>query len=76
MDPFLSQRPSKMVLKFLSSGRRVLGRTFKWDGDSAVHREVYFDIKDWQLDNLERNIWDFINLLIFWVIFVGIMGIE
>jgi gamma-glutamylcyclotransferase (GGCT)/AIG2-like uncharacterized protein YtfP len=37
------------------SGRRVSGQTFKWDGDPAVLREGHFDMKDWQLDSLERN---------------------
>lgn len=40
-----------------SSGRKVLGKTFKWAEDSKLLKEGTFVLKDWQIDDLERKCW-------------------
>lgn len=39
----------------LRDGKRVIGRTFRWSGIEEELKEGAFDLKDWQMNNLERS---------------------
>ncbi|RFU24009.1 hypothetical protein B7463_g12329, partial [Scytalidium lignicola] len=44
------------IIQF-EDGTKVAGRTFVWAGDQAELKEGRFDLKDWKMDNLERNMY-------------------
>ena len=39
----------------LEDGRQVRGRTFKWDAEEGDLKEGVFNLKDWKMNNLERD---------------------
>ncbi len=39
----------------LNDGRQVRGKTFVWGADTALLKEGVFDLKDWQMKNLEDS---------------------
>ncbi|KAK2762208.1 hypothetical protein FQN54_001217 [Arachnomyces sp. PD_36] len=42
---------SSCLIEF-EDGRKVIGRTFKWNADKSLLREGSFDLKDWQMNKL------------------------
>jgi hypothetical protein len=40
----------------LDDWTRVMGNTFKWHGDNTELKEGRFDLKDWKMDRLEREL--------------------
>lgn len=40
----------------LSDGRDVLGKTFIYNGDMDLLKEGSFDLKDWQMEQLEKKL--------------------
>lgn len=49
-------------------GRKVIGRTFKWNADKAPQKEGSFDLKDWQMDKLGLWISFTWQILVFYVL--------
>ena len=45
---------SRCIIKF-QDGREITGNVFKWGGDKALLKEGVFDLKDWQMEKLERT---------------------
>ncbi|RFU27666.1 hypothetical protein B7463_g8673, partial [Scytalidium lignicola] len=45
---------AQCVIKF-EDGTEAVGKTFKWADDQADLKEGHFDLKDWKLTNLDRN---------------------
>lgn len=43
------------IIQF-EDGTEAVGRTFVWAGDRGDLREGWFDLKDWKLNDLERNL--------------------
>ncbi len=46
-------RPKGCTIK-LQDGREVGGKVFKWRADKSLLKEGAFDLKDWQMKNLEE----------------------
>ena len=47
-------RPRGCRIKF-QDGREFSGRVFRWSADSSILKEGVFDLKDWQMKNLESS---------------------
>lgn len=43
------------MIQQLQDGREVWGKVFKWRADKALLKEGRFDLKDWQMWNLEES---------------------
>ena len=48
-------RPAGCMIKF-QNGTQVIGKVFKWNGSECELKEGVFDLKDWQMRNMEENL--------------------